>query len=133
LQNSPSACNRGPLGQELSRIPWSTTWSTRAITTDIEMKKTCRNCLWRQVLCSAGDLGFEPSLEALRRYRSDVANALLSLQIRRNHTAIILNQHRARTGNTFPYFSPAAMGWDRLPSTGIQSGASGIMMKWQTR
>ena len=53
-------------------------------------------------------LGFEPSREALRRYWSDVANALLCLRMRRGHRATILNQHWARTGNTFPYFSPVS-------------------------
>jgi hypothetical protein len=52
------------------------------------------------------DLGFEPSYEALRMYCSDVANALLCLPMRRNHTAITLEQHWARRGNIFPYFSP---------------------------
>jgi hypothetical protein len=51
-------------------------------------------------------LGFEPSHEALRRYWSDVANALFGLRLRKNHTAITLNQHWARTGNIFPCFSP---------------------------
>ena len=56
-------------------------------------------------------LGFEPSRGALRRYWSDVANALLFLQMRRTHTATILDQDWARMGNTFPYFSPARARW----------------------
>ncbi len=84
-------------------------------------------------LVKAGDLGFEPSREALRRYWSEVANALLCLRMRRNHRATILNQHWACTGNTFPCFSPATTGWDRLPRTGVRSGASRAMVNWQTR
>jgi hypothetical protein len=48
-------------------------------------------------------------------YWSDVANALLPLQIRTTHIANILNQHWRDTGNIFPYFSPAA--WKRGQST----------------
>ena len=43
------------------------------------------------VLFRAGDLGFEPSPEALRRYWSDVANALLCLRMRKNQRALTLN------------------------------------------
>jgi hypothetical protein len=65
----------------------------------------------------AGDLGFEPSCEALRRYWPDVANALFCLRMRKNHRATILNQHWARVGNIFPYFSPTPTGRGRPPRT----------------
>jgi len=81
----------------------------------------------------SGRLGFEPSRGALRTYWSDVANALLCLRMRRNHTAITLNQDWARKGNAFPYFSPAGTGWARLSTTCITFGGSGTMVKWQTR
>jgi hypothetical protein len=62
-----------------------------------------------------GDLGFEPSREALRRYWSDVANALLCLRMRKNHTTNTLNQYWARMGNTFPYFSPDPLSRSHRP------------------
>src|SRR5262249_53283512 len=65
----------------------------------------------------AGDLGFEPRRVALRRDWSDVANALLFLQMRRIHRATILNQHWAHTGNSFPCFSPAVPDRTPTPST----------------
>ena len=55
----------------------------------------------------AGDLGFEASHESLGICWTHVANALLCLRMRKDHIANILNQHCGRTGNTFPYFSPA--------------------------
>jgi hypothetical protein len=76
-----------------------------------------------------GDLGFEPSYEALRRYWSDVAIALPGLQMRRSCTANTLNQDWARTGNMFPYFSPVLPARACLASPGFESGASAIAMR----
>jgi hypothetical protein len=72
-------------------------------------------------------LGPEPSHEALRKYWSDVAIALLSLRMRRNHTATILKQHWARKGNTFPYFSPVVPARTCLANTNFESGVSARM------
>jgi hypothetical protein len=53
--------------------------------------------------------------------RADFANALPSLRMRRDHKATTLNQDRARTGNSFPYFSPATIVWAYQLSHGYPS------------
>jgi hypothetical protein len=58
----------------------------------------------------SGDLGFEPSRESLGKSWTDVAKALQHLQMRMDQSAIILNQTWVRIANTFPCFSPAAIG-----------------------
>jgi hypothetical protein len=81
---------------------------------------------WIALGPQAGELGFEPSSEVLRICLGGIANALLSLRIRRSHTAIALNQNWARIGNTIPCYSPAATGLGDRRESDFASGTLAI-------